>query len=440
MKFNVEEISSVKKVLHIEVPAAEVSRELGKAYQELKKTSKIKGFRPGKAPRSVLERMYAKEVNADVSSRLIQSAFVEALKESELKVVGNPKIDPPALKDAADYRFDATVDVKPEIDDIDFKGFKLKKNLYQPNDEEIEAQLKMLQRNLADRKPITEARPAQEGDVVLIDYEGFQNGAPHPETEKTENFIAKIGEARLHKDFDRQLIGMSAGEEKTFDVTFADDYFNAKLAGETISFQVSLQEIREELLPEIDDEMAAKVGPYKTLEELKKAIRDNLDQGYRKRGEQELNEQIFQALIAKTAFELPDTLVEYELESIINEAERSFANQNMTLDQVGLSRESLAEKYRETAEKQVRRYLLLGKIIEQEKVEISDADMDAAFEEMAATYQQPVDALKAFYSQQPEKLEGFRHAQLEKRAVRLIIDHSEIEEVTPEPESKGAEG
>jgi len=434
MKFTVEEINSVKKVLHIEVPATEVSGELGKAYKELKRTAKIKGFRPGKAPRQVLERIYAKEVNADVSSRLIQSAFVEALKESKLDIVGTPKIDPPPLTTDTDYQFDATVDVKPEIEEIDYKGIKLKKNLYRPNDEEIEAQLKMLQRNLAQRVPIETPRPVEDGDVVLIDYEGFKDGNPFEETEKTENFIVKVGEGRLHKDFDQALIGMSAGDEKRFDVTFGDDYFNAKLAGETIAFQVKLQEIREEILPEINDDLAGKVGPYKTLDELKKAIFDNLDQGYRKRSDQEINEQIFQALIAKTDFELPETLVEYELESIISDAERSFANQNMTLDQVGLSRESLTEKYRETAEKQVRRYLILGRIIEQEKLEVSDADLDTAFEEMAAVYQQPVDALKAFYTQQPDKLEGFKHAQLEKQAVRLIIENGAIEEVEPELE------
>ena len=156
MKVTVEDRSSVKKMLHIEIPEADVKRALDEAYQTLKKTAKVKGFRPGKTPRGVLERLYRKDVNADVTGKLIQDAYVDALKETELKVVGSPSVDPPDLAGKGEYCFDAEVEVHPEIADIGFTNLKLKKTLYEASDEEVDVQIQMMQKNLAKREPIDE--------------------------------------------------------------------------------------------------------------------------------------------------------------------------------------------------------------------------------------------------------------------------------------------
>ncbi len=432
MRITVEDLSSVKKILHIEIPEDKVISELDKTYNDLKKTAKIKGFRPGKAPRAVLERLFKKKVHADVSSSLIQESFVDAIKETDLKIVGSPKIDPPEFDGKTSYKYDATVEIKPEIKEIDFKGLDLKKTLYQVSDEEISTQLKMLQKNLAQKKIVEEDRPIQEGDFALIDYEGFKDGKPFAETQKTENFMLKIGDASILKEFDEKLIGMKPGDNREIKVVFPEDYFNNKLAKLEITFQVTLREIREEVLPEIDDEFAKKLGTYKTLEELKKAITDNLTQGYAKRAEQELNEQIFTALIAKTDFEIPDSMVDYELQNIIADAERSFVYHNTSMEQLGLTREKLSEKYRDTAEKQVRRQLILGKIIEQKNLTLSDEDMEDGFKEMAKTYNRPLEEISDYYKQNNDKVEFFKHALLEKHAIKLIIEKSNIEDVKPE--------
>ena len=438
MKVTVEDRSSVKKVLHIEIPEADVTRALDEAYQTLKKTAKVKGFRPGKTPRGVLERLYRKDVNADVAGKLIQDAYVDALKETELKVVGSPSVDPPDLAGKGDYCFDAEVEVHPEIADIGFTNLKLKKTLYKAGDEEVDVQIQMMQKNLAKREPIDEQRPAQNGDFVQVDYEGFKNEKPFEETKKTENFVIKLGDAHIADDFDKGVVGMNPGDEKEITVSFSDDYFNKKLAGHTVDFKVKLNEIRKEVLPEIDDEMAKQLGPFTTLDEVRDKIRENLTQGYDKRIEQELNEQIFSQILETTEFEVPDVMVQYELNSIIADAERSFSYHNKTFEEAGISRESLAEKYRDTAEKQVRRQLILGKIIQQEKMELADEDLEKGFEEMAATYDQPVDVIKGFYGNSGDKLELFKHALLEKQAIKLIMERNEIESVEPEKEAPEA--
>jgi trigger factor len=434
MQVSVEDINSVKKTLHIEIPEAEVTSELDKAYNELKKKAKVKGFRPGKVPRSVVVRLFKKDVHADVTSKLIQSSFMDALKETDFNIVGTPQVDPPELQDSGPYKYDATVEISPEIVDIDYKGLTLKRTNYQIADEEVDTQLKMLQKNMAQQQKVEPARPAQDGDFVLIDYEGLKDGQPFAETAKTENFNLKIGQGPILKEFDDQLVGLQPGDSKEFAVNFPADYFNDKLKGFEISFKVTLNEIREEILPAIDDVLAKKAGQYESLDDLKKVITENLEQGYAKRVDQELNEQIFSDLIAKSEFEVPDAMVDMELEGIVNEAEQSFAYRNITLEQMGLTKESIAEKYRDLAVKQVKRHLILGKMIKQEDLSLSDEELEDALNEMATNFNQPVEEIKKYYDQSKDKLEYFKHTILEKKAIKLIIDASKIEDVEPEKE------
>lgn len=437
MKVTVENQSSVKKVLHIEVPSEVVVRELDKAYGELKKTAKIKGFRPGKAPRGVLERMFRKDVHADVSSKLVQEAFLEAVQQEDLKIVGPPTVEPPALKDKEAYAFDAAVEVRPEIAELNPKGLTLTKSKYRVSDEEIAMQLKMLQRNLARQNKIEEDRSLRTGDVAVIDYEGFKDGNPYAATGKTENFVVKLGEGRIVKDLDDGLVGMTVGGEKEIEVTFPDDYFSKELAGQRIQFKVRLNEIRDEVLPPLDDDLAKSISDqFDSLKALEAKIRENLQNGYDKRVEQELNEQIFTQLLAQTDFEVPDSMVAAELEHILKDAEQSFAQSNRSFEEVGLSRDAMAEKYRPVAEKQVRRHFILSKLIEQEQLALTDEELEAGMQEMAANFRQPVEQLKAYYNQDQDSLAFFKHTLLEKKVLKIIIDNSQINEVEPPEKSE----
>ena len=287
---------------------------------------------------------------------------------------------------------------------------------------------------MAQQKPVEDDRPVQEGDHVMISYEGLKDGKPFTETQRTENFTLKIGDGSILQDFDNGLIGMNAGESKEIKVKFPDDYFNDKLAGLDIDFQVTLNQIREEELPEINDDLAKKAGNYTTLVELKERIRQNLSEGYAKRVEQEMNEQIFTALIEKKDFDVPDVMVDYELDGIVEDAERSFAYRNTSLEEMGITRESIAEKYKDTAVKQVKRHLILEKIIEQENLTLGDEDLQDGLQEMADAFQQPVEQIKAYYSQNTDKLDYFKQTLLEKRAINLIIESGVIKEIDPPKE------
>jgi trigger factor len=427
MKVDVEDISTVKKTLSVEIPEADVTRELDKSYKTLKKNIKIKGFRPGKVPLSLLERRFNKDIHAEVSGQLIQNSYVEALRETQLVPVGEPIVDPPELEKGQPYQYSATIEVRPPIEDLKLKGLKLKKKKYKVGDEQVDAQLKMLQKGQAQLKSIEEDRPAQKGDYVLIDYEGFKDGEPFTPAGKTENFGIEVGSGRILKDFDDQLVGMSPNTSKEFSVNFPSDYYNKDLAGLDIDFKITLKEIKEEILPEIDDEFAKDLGEHETLADLKEAFRKQLERSYETRSEHELRRDIIGMLIEQQHFELPEVLVKHELSGLVKEAHDALSSRGMSLEDTGRTDEGLSKEYYPRAERRVREYLLLQKVVEQQEITLTDEILEKAYEEMAEAIDQPVETIKQLHNTYKEAREVFEQSTLEKQAIKSIIKDSTIE-------------
>ncbi|MCG8566523.1 MAG: trigger factor [Desulfobacterales bacterium] len=439
MQVKIEDKSSVKKVLSFEVPKEAVAKELNKAYNELKKKADIKGFRKGKVPRKVLENRFAEDVHADVAPRLIQNAFVEAIQEHDLDIVGGPQVDPPELNPEADYSFDITVEVKPVLDNVEFEGIELSKTAYEVSETEIDSQIHMIQKTMAKKETVTEERPVKEDDFVLIDYEGFLDGEAYDKTPKVENFVMGIGQGSLPKEFSEKLTGVIPVQELEIEVVYDENYWDENLKGKTIVYKVTLKEIQEEILPEVNDDLVKGLGKFESLEEVKTSIRENLEKGYEQRIKHEMSEQVFQHLLEKIEFEVPEALIEGELNGITAEAEQAYAANNTTLEDAGLSKESIRTQYRDVAEKQARRHLLLDKVISQEKLELTDEELDASFEEMAQGMNASVDAIKNYFKMDPKQLEYYKHTQLEKKAIDLIIEKGQVTEVSPEEAASEAE-
>ncbi len=440
MQVTIEDLSAVKKMLHIEVPEDQVVSEIDSAYNELKKTAKIKGFRPGKAPRNVLERLYKKNVNADVTSRLVQTSIFEAVKEKNIQILGQPIINPSDFDGTGPFKYEAIVEIKPEIPEVDYQGLNLKKNIFKPSSKEVDVQLKALRQKLAKQEPVKEDRPIQDGDFVVMDYEGFKDDKPFNQLPRTEDYRLKIGEGIISKDFDNQLIGMKTKEEKKVTIDFPSDHHNKKLAGQTITYHVVIKEILTETLPEINDDFAKQLGKFNTLDELKTTIANNLAEGYAKKSEQDLHEQVFNAILKKTEFEVPDIMVEYELQGIIADVARMFMmNNNMMPEQIEHLKETFAAKYRGTAVEQVRRHLVLGKIIEQKEIKLSDQELEEDFKEISKTQGMTFEDIKKFYQENPEKLELYKHALLEKKALNLVVESSTIEKIEHDAEDPGTD-
>ncbi len=427
MEVSVDDLSPVKKMLRIEIPEDEVTAELDKAYQDIKKTAKIKGFRNGKAPRAVLERKFKKDVHADVVSRLVQDSVYKAVIKTELKMVGHPVIEPTELPESGPYKYDAYIEIMPELGDIDIEGLTLKKNIHTVTDDEINAQITMLQRNLAEHKTVGEDRAIRNEDLILIDYEVFQDGAPFKDVEKAESFKLKIGENIISKDLDEALTGLKVNDTKEVNIKFPKDHFRENLAGVEVTFKVKINEILEEILPELDDNLLKKLGQFQTFDALKDAIANNLKQGYTSRSEQELSEQVFTAILSKMDFEVPEVMIEGELQGIISSILQS--NQSATQEELEKIKDDLTPQYRGLAEQQAKRHLILARFVEQEKLTLSDEDIEAGLQDMSARLNLPVDEIKKRYNRDTENMEFFKQALLEKNAMRLIIERSTVEEV-----------
>jgi len=435
MQVKIEDKSSVKKVLSFEIPKETIAKELNKAYNELKKTADVKGFRKGKIPRKVLENRFAKDVHADVAPRLIQDSFVETIQEHKLNIVGGPQMDPPELNPDEAYAFEITVEIKPELDDIEFEGIALEKTKYEVSDAEIESQIYMIQKTMAKKETVEEPRPVKETDFVLIDYEGFLNGDSFAGTPKIENYVMGIGQGTLPKEFSEKLIGAIPVQSLEIEVSYADDFHDEALKGKTIVYKVNLKEIQEEVLPEVNDDLVKDLGKFETLDEVKISIRENLEKGNIQRVKHEMSEQVFVQLLEKYVFEVPDAMVDGELNGIIMEAEQAYAQNNTSLEDAGLSREILKTQYRDVAEKQARRHLILDKLITQETLELTDEELDKSFEEMALG---PVDSIKNYFKMDPKQLEYYTHTQLEKKAIDLIIEKGSVSEVEPKTAEEDA--
>lgn len=435
MEISVDNLSSVKKKLHIEIPEKEVTAELEKAYQDIRATAKIKGFRKGKVPRNVLERMFKKDVHNDVVSKLIQNSVYQAITKADLKPIAYPTIEPTELLEKSPYKYDASVEITPELGEIDCKGLKLKKNIYKVDEKEINAQVKMLQRNMAEHETIQEDRAICDNDLISLNYEVFKDGEPFKEVTKAEKFKLKIGEALISKDFDVALIGLKPNDTKDINIKFPEDYFKENLAGLELIFKVKINEILKEVLPEIDDKFLKNFGQFKTLDDLKSAVENNLKQGYESRTEQELQEQIFKAILTKMDFELPDAMVDNELQGIILSMLQANQAKEMPPEELKKLKDSLAAQYRGLAEEQVKRHLILTKIADQENLTLSDEDTEKGFTEMSARLNLPIADIKARYSKDQENMEFFKQTLLEKNAMRFIIESSMIEKIEPEKEN-----
>ncbi len=435
MEVNVEDKSAVKKVLHCEVPKEDVEKELDKAYRELKKTAEVKGFRKGKVPRKVLENRFSKDVHADIAPRLIQESFSKAVEEHDLKVVGSPQLDPPDLDPDGAYKFDITVEVKPALADIDFEGMELEKPVYEVSEEEVDSQIYMIRKTMASKKRVEEERPVKEDDFVLIDYQGFVDGEPFDKAPLIENYVMAIGNDTMPEAFSRKLTGVIPHQELDIDVAYPEDDSDPDFAGKTVTYKVTLKEIQEEVLPEADDELVKELGQFETLEDVKAAIRENLSQGYEQRVQQELSEQIFQNLLKRYEFEVPEAMIEGELENIVTETEQAYAQNNTSLEDAGLSREMLRERYRDVAEKQVRRHLLLDRIITQEALDLTDEEREESYRKMARDMNASEDVVRNYFENNRDQFENFKYIQLEKKAVNLIIEKGNITYTYPEAEN-----
>jgi len=396
MRVSVEEINPIKKKMNVEVSEDQVIKEVDSFYRELSRKAKIKGFRPGKVPRNILERHFKDYVKTEVIQKLIQESYPQALSEAKLHPISNPLIDPGEMEGGKPFQYAATIEIKPEIKLEGYMGLRIEGKKEGVKDEEVEERLKNLQNLHAQLKTVSDPRPIQPGDFVILDYEASMEEKPLDEGKAT-NFTVEVGSGRFIPDFEEKLVGLKPEEEKEIEVSFAEDYGYKKWAGKTLSFHVKIKEIKEKILPVLDDEFAKDLGDYSSLEGLRLKLREEIEKEKKLILERQLKDQMVEQLLQANSFEVPESLVEEQTRTLVSDTKMRLATQGVDFKNLGLSEEKLQGDYREMAKKQVQTFLILEKIADQEGITVTDGEAEDRIREISERIHQKFDVVRRYY-------------------------------------------
>ena len=399
MSLQVEKLEHNMAKLTIEVSAEELEKALQGAYNKQKKNISIPGFRKGKVPRQMIEKMYGPEVfYDDAANQLIPEAYGKVYDEEDLEIVSQPKIDIVQIEKGKPFIFTAEVALKPEVTLGEYKGLKVEKISNRVTQKEIDAKLAEEQEKNARTVSVTD-RPVQDKDEVVLDFEGFVDGVAF-EGGKGENYPLTIGSGSFIPGFEDQLIGANLEEEKEVRVTFPEEYHAKDLAGKDAVFKCTVHEIKVKELPELDDEFASDVSEFETLDAFKADIKAKIKEQKIAEGKRKQEDKAVEEAVANAQMDIPDAMIDTEVRQMANDFAQRLQQQGLTMDQyfqfTGMTAEKMTEELKPQALKRIQTRLVLEAIVKAENIEISDEKIDEEIQKMAESYKMEAEKLKEF--------------------------------------------
>ena len=406
MSLQVENLEKNMAKLTIEVPASEFEKALQSAYNKQKKSISVPGFRKGKVPRQMVEKMYGPEIfYEDAANELIPTAYEEELKNCDLEIVSRPTVDIVQIKKGENFIFTAEVAVKPEVTLGEYKGMEVDKTSTRVTQKEVEAKIEEEAEKNA-RTVTVEDRAVQDGDEVILDFEGFVDGEAF-EGGKGENYPLTIGSGSFIPGFEEQLVGAEAEKEVEVKVTFPEDYHAEELKGKEAVFKCTVHEIKAKELPEIDDEFAAEVSEFDTLDEYKADVKAKIKEQKATDGKRKQEDQAVEQAIKNASYEIPDAMVDTQISQMANDFAQRIQSQGLTMEQyyqfTGMTEEKMNEEFKPQAVKRIETRLVLEAIAKAENIEISDEKLDEEIAKMAEAYKMEADKLKEFMGDAEKK-------------------------------------
>ena len=406
MSVQVENLEKSLAKLTIEVDADTVEKSLDKVYQKQKKNITIQGFRKGKAPRNIIEKMYGAGVfYEDAVNDMIPAAYEDAAKESELEIVSQPKLEVVQIEKGKPFIFTAEVAVKPEVTLGDYMGIEVEKSDVEVTDEEVMAEIDK-ERESNSRTITVDDRAVEDKDIVTIDFEGFVDGEAF-EGGKGENYPLTIGSGSFIPGFEEQLVGAEAEKEVEVKVTFPEDYHAEELKGKEAVFKCTVHEIKAKELPEIDDEFAAEVSEFDTLEEYKADVKAKIKEQKAADGKRNQEDQAVEQAVKNAEYEIPQPMIETQTTQMVEDFAQRIQSQGITLEQyfqfTGLTAEKMMEDMRPQAIKRIETRLVLEAVAKAENIEITDEKIDEELAKMAESYNMEVEKLKEFMGENEKK-------------------------------------
>ncbi len=406
MSVQVEKLEKNMAKLTIEVSAEELDKAIEKVYQKQKNSINVPGFRKGKVPRAMVEKMYGAAVfYEDAANELIPAAYEKAYDECGEDIVSSPKIDVVQIEKGKPFIFTAEVALKPEVTLGKYKGVKVDKVEVSVTDADVDAEIDR-ERERNARSISVSDRAVKDGDQTVIDFEGFKDGVAF-EGGKGENYPLTIGSGAFIPGFEEQLIGKNIGEEVEVNVTFPEQYQAEELAGQPAVFKVTVKEIKEKQLPELDDEFAAEVSEFDTLAEYKEDVKKNLTEKREKDAKNAKEDAVIDAIIEDAKMDIPDAMVETTQRQMVQEFAQNIQMQGLSIEQyfqfTGLTAEAMMEQVKPQAEKRIKSRLVLEAVVKAENIVATDEDFDKEIARMAEMYQMEADKVKESIGEEGKK-------------------------------------
>lgn len=406
MSVQVEKLEKNMAKLTIEVSSEEFENAIAKAYKKNKNKISMPGFRKGKAPRAMIEKMYGKGIfYEDAANSIIPDAYADAAKESELEIVAQPEIDVTQIESGKPFIFTATVALKPEVTLGEYKGIEVEKKEVEVTDEEVEAEINKVRESNARMLDIDD-RATQDGDTVLIDFDGYVDGKQF-EGGKADDYSLVLGSHSFIDNFEEQLVGKNIGDDVEVNVTFPENYQAEELQGKPAVFKVRIKEIKVKELPELDDDFAQDVSNFDTIAEYKEDLKKKLTENKEEALKREREEAVIGKIIENAQMDIPEQMVDAQTRQMTQEFAQRLSSQGLSIDQymqfTGLTPQKMLEELKPQALKRIQSRLVLEAVVAAENIETTEEELDKEIENMASMYQMEVDKLKEVIGEEEKK-------------------------------------
>jgi trigger factor len=397
MKAELIDLSECKKNLDIEIPPDVVDAEITHIAQEFARRARVPGFRPGKAPIGVVKTRFRDEIVSEMMQHLMPKYFGDAIDERKLDIVQAPQFESVDYNSGKPLRFRAVFEVYPRLSIANYEGIPVQEVSSQVQESEVETALKKLQEDMAELTPVEEDRTVQEGDFAEISYSGTIEGSDEPPI-MGEKAVAEIGGRTTVKEFTENLIGAKVGEERTFNVIYRADYPTARLAGKTVAYKVKVEALKTKESPELNDEFAQRFGDYKTLDELKAKLREDLEKQKRDQAQEQMREKLLEWLEDNNEFELPQSLIERQLQIRVQRLVRDLSRQGINPQRLDVDWGKIREDQQQQAMRDVKGSLILEHIAEKENISVSEQEIESEIEKIAGETNRPKEKVKEVLS------------------------------------------
>ena len=439
MSVSVEKLEKSMVRLTIEVSAEDFDKAINKVYNRQKSRMNVPGFRKGKTPRKVLEKMYGAAIfYEDAANDCINSSYPDAAKESGEDIVSNPEINVTQIEAGKPFIYTAEVAVKPPVSLGKYKGVEVDKQEVTVFDEEVDAEIRKEQEKNASKNEITD-RPVKDGDDIVLDFEGFCEGVAF-EGGKGTDYPLTIGSGSFIPGFEEQLVGANIGEEMEVNVTFPENYQSDDLAGKDAMFKCTVKKITEKILPELDDEFADDVSEFSTLAEYKDDVRKNILERKQRSAQTAKENQAVEKVIADAHVEIPEAMLRTQQEQMTSEFEQQVMSQGMNFDDylkyAQTTREQMVENMKEEAERRIKYRLVMEQVAREENIVATDEDFEAELQKMADAYRMDVETIKKYFV---DRKEGMMEDLAVQKAITFVADNAVEVEKKAEPAEEKAE-